>query len=65
MKRHKAGEAQVIPIILKPCDWTGAPFGKLQALPQNAKPVTKWDDRDDAFLNIAQGIRVAIGRRSS
>ncbi len=64
MKRHAAGQAQVIPIILKPCDWTSAPFGKLQALPKDAKPVTKWDDRDEAFLNIAQGIRVAIGRRS-
>ena len=64
MKRHEAGEAQVIPIILKPCDWTGAPFGKLQALPKNAKPVTKWDDRDEAFLNVAQGIRAALGRRS-
>ena len=62
MKRHEAGEATVIPIILKPCDWTGAPFGKLQALPKNAKPVTKWDDRDEAFLNVAQGIRMAIGK---
>ncbi|PSB28503.1 hypothetical protein C7B82_13330 [Stenomitos frigidus ULC18] len=64
MKRHEAGEATVIPIILKPCDWTGAPFGKLQALPKNAKPVTKWDDRDEAFLNVAQGIRAVIGKRS-
>ncbi|XGV99811.1 MAG: toll/interleukin-1 receptor domain-containing protein [Leptolyngbya sp. BL-A-14] len=62
MQRHAAGQARVLPIILKPCDWTGAPFGKLQALPKNAKPVTKWDDRDEAFLNIVQGIRAAIAR---
>ncbi len=48
------------PIIMKSCDWSGAPFGKLQALPKNAKPVTKWDDRDEAFLNVAQGIRRAV-----
>ncbi len=60
MERYKAGEAIVIPIILKPCDWTTAPFGKLQALPKNALPVTKWVDRDEAFLNVAQGIRAAI-----
>jgi hypothetical protein len=65
MKRHAAGEAQVIPIILKPCDWTGAPFGKLQALPKNAKPVTKWDDRDEAFLDVAQGIRRAIAHTNT
>jgi hypothetical protein len=57
--RHDAGEARVIPIILKPVDWSGAPFGKLQALPKNAKPVTTWSNRGEAFLNIAEGIRQA------
>ena len=59
MERHEAGEARVVPIILKPVDWSGAPFGKLQAFPKDAKPVTKWTNRDEAFLNIAQGIREA------
>ncbi|MGA7936601.1 MAG: AAA-like domain-containing protein, partial [Kovacikia sp.] len=57
--RHEAGEARVIPVILKPVDWASAPFGKLQAFPTNAKPVTLWTNRDQAFLNIAQGIREA------
>ncbi len=60
MKRHEAGEARVIPVILRPVDWKGTPFSKLQALPKNAKPVTKWSDRDEAFLNVAEGIRAAI-----
>ncbi len=60
MERHESGEARVIPIILRPCDdWTSAPFGKLQALPKNALPVTKWPDRDEAFADIAKGIRKA------
>lgn len=59
MERHEAGEARVIPIILKPVDWAGAPFGKLQAFPTNAKPVTTWSNRDQAWTNIAQGIRQA------
>lgn len=59
MERHEAGAARVIPIILKPVDWSGAPFSKLQALPKNAKPITTWDNRDEAFLNVAQGIRRA------
>lgn len=57
--RHEAGEARVIPIILKPVDWSGAPFSKLQAFPKNAKPVTTWSNRDQAFTDIAQGIRQA------
>jgi hypothetical protein len=57
MERHKVGEARVIPVILRSVDWQGAPFGKLQALPKDAKPVTSWDNRDEAFTDIAQGIR--------
>lgn len=56
MERHLAGEAYVIPIILRPCDWGGTPFAKLQALPSDAKPVTTWSNRDKAFTNIAKGI---------
>ncbi|MBD2097678.1 hypothetical protein H6F90_21500 [Trichocoleus sp. FACHB-591] len=33
LERHDKGEARVIPILLRPCDWKGAPLGKLQALP--------------------------------
>lgn len=60
MERHADGEACVIPVILREVDWKGAPFSKLQALPQDAKPVTKWDDIDAAFTNIAKGIRTVI-----
>jgi hypothetical protein len=57
MERHEAGTARVIPIILRPVDWHSAPFGKLQALPRDGKPVTKWANRDEAFTDIARGIR--------
>jgi tetratricopeptide (TPR) repeat protein len=60
MERHEAGEARVIPVILRPCDWNGAPFSKLQALPTDAKPVTSWDNQDEAFLDIVKGIRRAV-----
>ncbi|AUT01518.1 hypothetical protein CLI64_14595 [Nostoc sp. CENA543] len=57
MERHEHKEARVIPIILKPVDWNDTPFSKLQALPKNAKPVTTWANQDEAFLDIATGIR--------
>ena len=60
MERHEAGETRVIPVILRPVDWKGAPFGKLQALPKDAKPVTSWPNRDEAFTDVAQGIRAAV-----
>ncbi len=60
MERYETREARVIPIILKPTDWNDAPFSKLQALPKNAKPITTWPDQDEAFLNVAQGIRRVV-----
>ncbi len=60
MERHEAGEARVIPVILRPVDWHEAPFSRLQALPTNAKPVTTWENQDEAFKNVAQGIRKVI-----
>ena len=60
MQRHDAREARVIPVILRPVDWKGAPFGKLQALPKDAKPVTLWDNRDEGFRDVARGIREAV-----
>jgi hypothetical protein len=56
MERHEAGEARVIPVILRPVQWRSTPFGKLQALPNNAKPITTWDNRDLAFENVVKGI---------
>ena len=56
-QRHDAGDARVILVILRPVDWRSAPFAKLQALPKDAKPVTSWPDRDEAFTDVALGIR--------
>jgi hypothetical protein len=38
LERHDNGEAIVVPIILRPCDWQSAPFGRLVALPKDGKP---------------------------
>jgi tetratricopeptide (TPR) repeat protein len=57
MERHEAGEALVIPVILRPVDWSSAPFGRLQGFPRDAKPITKWKNRDEAFKDVALGIR--------
>jgi len=62
MAKHEAGTAHVIPIILRPCDWQNAPFGKLQALPKDGVPVVsaKWHSQDEAFLDISKGIRKTV-----
>src|SRR5437763_149666 len=65
VQQHEAGSARVIPILLRPCDWQSGSFGKLHALPSNAKPVTSWTNQDEAFFDITQGLRRVIGQQSS
>ncbi len=58
--RHDVKQARVIPIVLRPTDWEGAPFAKLQMLPSDARPVSAWSNRDAAFKDVVAGIRQAI-----
>ncbi len=60
MERYGTNEVHIIPILLRPVDWQSAPFGRLKALPSNGRPVTSWPNRDEAFVDIAQGIRTAL-----
>jgi tetratricopeptide (TPR) repeat protein len=60
LERDKNGKARVIPVILRPCDWQNSAFSHLQALPKNAKPVTRWSNRDEAWLSVVEGIRDAL-----
>ena len=65
LERHDAGAAIVFPVILRPCDWQAAPFGRLQATPTNGKPVTSYPDRDTAMLEVARAVRGAAERLSA
>lgn len=60
MQRHRNGDARVIPIILTPTDWKGAPFDKLQVLPKDGKPVVDWPSCDAAFVDVVKGVRRAV-----
>lgn len=61
MERHTAGQARVIPVILRHCDWHAAPFGKLLATPRDGKPIKSFPDLDEGFLQVTQAIRAALG----
>lgn len=62
IQRHEGREAEVVPVILDACDWEPAPFGKLQALPRDKRPVTSWSNQSEAFADIARGIREKVER---
>lgn len=60
MKRHERGDASVIPVMLRAVDITDAPFAALQGLPTDLKPVTSWPNRDEAWTDVAKGIRCMV-----
>jgi len=60
LERHQAKEALVIPVILRPCDWHEAPFGSLQAVPKDGRPIVSWPDLDEAFVDIVRKIRAVL-----
>ena len=57
LELQNSGKARVIPVILHPCDWHRLPFGNLQALPKDGKPISKYPNLHEAFLEVTQGIR--------
>lgn len=60
MARHDQKEARVIPVLLRNCDWQGAPFSHLQPLPRDGRAIKTWSDEDTAFTEVVQDIRKAI-----
>lgn len=62
MKRHECGEASVVPVMLRAVDIADASFASLQGLPTDLKPVTSWPNRDEAWTDVAKGIRRAVER---
>jgi CheY-like chemotaxis protein len=65
MQRHQAGFATVVPVIVRaididPDDREALPFLSLQGLPTDMRPVTSWPNRDEAWTNVAKGLRGTI-----
>lgn len=59
LEREKKGQAQVIPIVLRHCNWEDSPFSHLNVLPVGGFPVTdsKWKNQDEAYSNVVKEIK--------
>lgn len=60
LERHRTGEARLISVILRPCDWMRTDLAEFLVTPRDGKAITQWPDRDEAFLNVVQSIRSAL-----
>ncbi len=62
IERYHKGEAVIVPIIVSPCDISSLPINKFQVLPKNTKPISIWEDKDLAWLDIITDIKKVISR---
>lgn len=62
LERHQSGICTVIPVILKPCGWEDTPLASLQALPKDGEAITLWNNRDQAYKSVFDGVKSAIAK---
>ncbi len=55
----KLGQARVIAMIVRPCDWHHTPLAEFKVVPEDGRPVSKWEDSDEAFLDAHTELRRA------
>lgn len=60
LERAQKHEAELVPIIVRACDWEDAPFACFQAVPKGARPVMSWENRDEAWTDVAKQLKVTI-----
>jgi hypothetical protein len=60
VQKHQDGKAQIVPILLSPCDYEGTLFSNLEVLPTGGKAVTLWSRRQEAYVDIARNIRARV-----
>ena len=59
MEKRKKGTI-VIPVLLRPTDYRGAPFEGLMPLPTNRKPVAEWSSADSALYDVTLEMRKVV-----
>ncbi|MEO5681582.1 MAG: TIR domain-containing protein [Chitinophagaceae bacterium] len=57
-KKHEEGRARILPVIIRACNWQDTPFAKFQVVPRSARPVSSWESKDEAYLDIARTVRI-------
>lgn len=65
LRREAKGEAIVVPILLRDCDWEITLFAHLQFLPATGIPVARKRPRDRAWTEIARALRQRIEKLQS
>lgn len=58
--KHENGEAIIVPIIIRFCDFKSLPLHEFQVLPTNAKPIEAWKPRNKGWLDVVIHLKKII-----
>ncbi|MDX1939125.1 MAG: TIR domain-containing protein [Saprospiraceae bacterium] len=56
IEKHKQHKVSIVPIWIRPSATSYPELDQFQSLPKDRKPVSKWDDRDEAWVNVVQAL---------
>jgi hypothetical protein len=67
-KLHETKKAYLVPIMVRNCDINSQIFdndpntkiSRFQGLPLNFKPIVTWPDKDEAWMNVVNGLKPLI-----
>jgi len=60
IEREKRGECKIIPVIVRACMWDETPLKNFLAFPKDGKSIEQYERKDDAYLEIAKGVREIV-----
>lgn len=60
IEMHQQNKAKLIPVLVRHVEWSHSGLKHLATLPTDAKPVASWNDRDEAWLNVVEGVKFHI-----
>lgn len=61
LERYERKEVKIVPVIIRPCDFDSLPLNKHLAVPTGRKPITTWDNADEAYLDVVTNIKKILG----
>jgi hypothetical protein len=59
LRRHEEEGVRILPVHVKSVDFANLPLGRFQGLPLHVRPISAWADADEAWLEVARGVRQA------
>jgi tetratricopeptide (TPR) repeat protein len=60
LNRSASCGVRVVPVLVRPCVWQLGALSTFQPLPRNGTPVTRWNDPDEAWVDVVEGVLAAL-----